>query len=138
MSCVARDAQGRQATCGFSVSLSATTLTATRFVAFGDSVTEGQNGRTIGGHRVVDVPNAYPTKLQSLFDFEFPGQGITVINEGKGGVFLDDDVRRLPAVLTADHPDALLRSWLQRSRPCPPGGAAHRHASRPSRSWSAS
>jgi lysophospholipase L1-like esterase len=125
VSCVARDAQGRQATCGFSVSLSATALTATRFVAFGDSVTEGQNGRTIAGHRVVDTPNAYPTRLQSLFDFEFPGQGITVINEGRGGASLDDDVRRLPGVLSADHPDALLLlHGYNDLGACPPGGGA--------------
>ena len=108
VSCVARDSQGRQATCGFTVSFSATTLTATRFVAFGDSVTEGQNGRISAGLRVVDVPNSYPTKLQMLFDFEFPSQGISVVNAGLGGESLEVAVKRLPAILSAEHPDTLL------------------------------
>ena len=84
VSCTARDATAREATCSFSAALSATTLGAKKFVAFGDSVTEGQNGRLAFGFRVVDVPNAYPTKLQALFDFEFPEQGVSVVNEGKG------------------------------------------------------
>lgn len=108
VSCAARDAAARQATCSFAVSLSATQLTVKKFVAFGDSVTEGQNGRIAFGQRVVDLPNAYPTKLQALFDFEFPGQGITVGNYGKGGESLEVGVKRLPGILASQHPDALL------------------------------
>lgn len=108
VSCTVTDSAARQATCSFAVTLSATALSATKFVAFGDSVTEGQNGRIAGGMRVVDLPSAYPTKLQSLFDFEFPGQGITVVNEGKGRESLEVGVKRLPGILASQHPDALL------------------------------
>jgi lysophospholipase L1-like esterase len=122
VSCTARDSAARQATCSFAVTLSATTLTATKFLAFGDSVTEGQNGRTIGGFRVVDVPNSYPTKLQGLFDFEFPGQGIVVTNHGQGGVTLEEAVKTLGPMLDAEHPDGLLiLHGYNDLGVCPPG-----------------
>lgn len=108
VSCTARDAAARQAACSFAVTLSPTTLSATKFVAFGDSVTEGQNGRAVNGFRIVDVPNAYPTKLQQLFDFEFAGQGIAVINQGQGLESIEAGVKRLPGVLSAQHPDGLM------------------------------
>ena len=124
VSCTARDTLSRQATCSFSVTLAATTLSVTRFMAFGDSVTEGQNGRTSFGVRIVDVPNAYPTKLQGMFDFEFPGQGITVSNKGKGSEFIEDAVKRLPTDLSAEHPDSLLiLHGYNDLGACPPGGA---------------
>lgn len=124
VSCTVTDSAARQAACAFVVSLSATALSATKFVAFGDSVTEGQNGRLAGGMRVVDVPNAYPTKLQSLFDYEFPGQGIVVVNRGEGGVSLEDGVKHLPGILSSEHPDALLLlDGYNDLGACPPGKA---------------
>lgn len=124
VACTARDSIARQATCTFNVSLAATALTVTKFVAFGDSVTEGENGQVAFGQRVVDTPNAYPTKLQSLFDFEFPGQGITVLNRGKGGEALEDGVKRLPGILSTEHPDALLLlDGYNDLAPCSPGQA---------------
>jgi len=53
-----------------------------KFLAVGDSTTEGENG--LGDQPAVistkwdDTPNAYPVKLQALFDASYPGQGITV------------------------------------------------------------
>lgn len=124
VSCTVTDSAARQATCSFAVTLSATVLSATKFVAFGDSVTEGQNGRIAGGMRVVDLPNAYPTKLQSLFDFEFPGQAIMVVNRGEGGVPLEDGMKHLPGVLSSEHPDALLLlDGYNDLVACPPGNA---------------
>lgn len=79
-------------------------------MAFGDSLTEGQNGRAgLHGERVIDVPNAYPTKLQASLNLEYPGQGITVANYGRGGESVGDMAnQRLEDALGKEKPGALL------------------------------
>jgi lysophospholipase L1-like esterase len=96
--------------CTFTVTVTPFVLSITRFVAFGDSFTEGQNGRTgLLGERFVDVPNSYPTKLRLLLDAEYPEQSITVSNQGVGGEKIEDGLRRrLPGVLAGERPEALL------------------------------
>jgi lysophospholipase L1-like esterase len=110
VTCTARDALARSAECGFSVTLTAQILSVTKFLAFGDSFTEGQNGRLDGfGVMIVDVPNSYPTKLEMLLNVEYPGQGITVVNAGKGGEPVGDAVARLALqVLPVVRPGAML------------------------------
>lgn len=125
VTCVAADHIGRQAACSFTVTLNAAALSVKRFLAFGDSFTEGQNGRLDPfGARFVDVPNAYPTKLELLFAAEFPGRGIVVLNRGKGGESVEDGLKRLVSeVLPADRPDALLLldGYNNLGNPCPFG-----------------
>ncbi|MDQ3348511.1 MAG: GDSL-type esterase/lipase family protein [Acidobacteriota bacterium] len=109
VTCAAMDAQGRQATCTFTVTLAPRLLGATRFIAFGDSVTAGENGRL--GRRsdgFVDFPNVYPTILEGLLNAEYPDQGIVVLNRGTGGDPVERSVERLPGVLEMDRGDALL------------------------------
>jgi lysophospholipase L1-like esterase len=78
-------------------------------MAFGDSFTEGQNGRALSLRAgLVDGPNAYPIKLQGLLNAEYPGQGVVVSNHGKGGEFVGDGVGRLRTELPPEHPGALL------------------------------
>lgn len=108
VSCTASDAMTRTATCRFNVTLKGFTIGVTKYLAFGDSVTEGQNGQRFGLIDLVDVPNAYPTRLQSLFDGNFPGQGITVPNEGIGGEPVESAVIRLPDVMATRRPGAVL------------------------------
>ena len=109
VTCVASDHLGRQAACSFGVTLSAAVLSVTRFLAFGDSFTEGENGRlTAFGTPFLDVPNSYPTKLAALFAAEFPDQGIVVVNRGQSGEAVEDGLTRLPGELAAVRPDALL------------------------------
>jgi lysophospholipase L1-like esterase len=110
VTCRGRDRLGREASCGFVVTLQPSTLGVKTFVAFGDSVTEGQNALPEPGVMplFVDVANAYPTKLQGKFDADFPGQGITTINEGRGGERATDGVSRLAGVLAQQKPGALL------------------------------
>ena len=60
VTCAARDALAREATCSFNVTLKGMTLGVRKFEAIGDSFTEGQNGEP----GFVDPPNSYPTKLQ--------------------------------------------------------------------------
>jgi lysophospholipase L1-like esterase len=110
VACTAVDASARQAQCSFSVTITPLLISVTKYMAFGDSVTEGQNGRAgFRGERVVDVPNSYPTKLQSMLNVEYPGQGIVVVNRGQGGESVGDSANtRLEIELTKEKPGALL------------------------------
>jgi lysophospholipase L1-like esterase len=125
VACKAVDAAAQQGQCSFTVTLTPLALSVTKFLAFGDSLTEGQNGRAgLHGERFVDVPNAYPTKLQSLLNLEYPDQGITVPNYGKGGEAIDDQaISRLREVLGREKPGGLLLldGYNNLSGTCAPG-----------------
>jgi lysophospholipase L1-like esterase len=101
-------------------------LSATKFTAFGDSITEGFVQRCPGiaptendedplriepppaPGRAQPSPTAYPAKLQALLAERYPAQMITVINEGSGGEDINAGVANLPPVLTANAPEVLL------------------------------
>jgi lysophospholipase L1-like esterase len=101
------DAQGRQATCSFMVTVTPLLIDVKRFIAFGDSITAGENGRSpLNGF--VDFPNLYPLKLEGMLNAEYPDQGIVVLNRGYGGDPIERGVERLPGVLETDHGDVLL------------------------------
>lgn len=106
--CTATDASAREATCTFNVTLTGVQIAVTHYLAFGDSVTEGQNGRIAFGLEIVDVPNAYPTKLQFLLEGAYPNEGIVVSTRAVGGEVITDGKARLPDVLAHEHPAALL------------------------------
>lgn len=115
VTCNGVDGLAQQRTCAFTVTLRPLVLTVTKFVAFGDSLTEGENGfepngpcPTRAGVQCLDVPNAYPTVLQRLLRDDFPAQTPTVINAGVSGNRAQDDVARLPGVLSQHQPGALL------------------------------
>ena len=107
VACVARDADSREATCSFNVTLNGFTLSITTFLAVGDSLTAGENGQSIG-IPIIDPANSYPTKLQALFDASYPGQGITVINRGVAGQKVEETRDQLPRNLNRDRPQAVL------------------------------
>ena len=108
VTCTATDSQSRSASCSFVVTLTHRQLTVTRFLAFGDSITEGQNGRPFIAF--VDTANAYPTFLQAFFTERIPGQQITVINAGRGGerVTAPETDRRLKDDIARHQPQVLL------------------------------
>jgi lysophospholipase L1-like esterase len=110
VACTASDASSRTAQCTFTVTLNpALSLAITKFMAFGDSVTEGQNGRlTSRGERVVDVPNSYPTQLESMLNTEYVAQPITVVNRGYGGKLIDDLRKTFTDDLKSVRPQAVL------------------------------
>jgi lysophospholipase L1-like esterase len=108
-------------------------LTATKFVAYGDSITEGFVQRCPGNEptdkvptdkdatppmsrfgffleqgRAQPSPKAYPARLQELLAARYPTQTITVVNEGMGGEDIEGGVSNLPRVLTANAPEVLL------------------------------
>ena len=107
VNCAAVDAQLRQATCSFKVTLTALALGVKKFETVGDSLTEGENG---AGPRptFVDQPNSYPAKLQALLNATFPGQAVTVINQGVGGEKVETTRDKLPGILASDRPEAIL------------------------------
>lgn len=98
-------------------------LAATRFVAFGDSITEGfvqecpgesaplggaAGGLLLAPLRSQPSPTAYTVRLQTLLSERYKGQSISVVNEGAGGEDIEAGAADLPRVLTEHRPDALL------------------------------
>ena len=115
VTCTATDALARTATCGFTVSVTvAPALSVTKFVAFGDSLTEGVTSPSTS-MLLLNLPDSYPMKLQPMLSGRYTDQSIEVINEGCAGEFVDDTsmncpggVDRLPGVLDRDKPQVLL------------------------------
>jgi len=123
VSCAVNDAQARTATCSFNVTLNGFKLSATRFDAFGDSLTEGEMGRPSVALPLLDPPNAYPTKLQAAFDDTYPNQGIIVVNRGLSGDSVEATESKLRQFLPVDRPEAvlLLTGYNNLTQPCSPG-----------------
>ena len=109
VTCTANDALSRQAACAFSITLTSVALNARKFLAFGDSVTAGEDGRSLVIRRTfIDPVHAYPAVLQGRLMASFPPESPTVDNKGLGGEFATDGVSRLIKELDAQRPDALL------------------------------
>jgi lysophospholipase L1-like esterase len=130
VTCSASDAKQQSASCSFQVNVSAPPqLTATNFVAFGDSITLGvlsscDNSLAAGMPRLTWfeelqrlqtaqlIPYHYPGVLHDLLAKRYTAQEITVANEGKGGECpigcSVNAVDRLPAVLSSRMPQWLL------------------------------
>ena len=108
VTCTAVDAIARQATCSFPVTVHHRQLALTNFLAYGDSMTEGQNGRQLGFTPIVDTANSYPTILQQLFASRISGQSIVITNGGRGGERVTENEDRLKRMLDTLHPQVLL------------------------------
>jgi lysophospholipase L1-like esterase len=109
VACSAVDTLSRNAQCSFTVTLTPLLLSVTKFLSFGDSFTEGEDGRlpTLGVG-FIDPTGTYPVLLEGRLNIEYPGQSIRVLNRGKRGAPIDDGRQRLPGVLASDRPGALL------------------------------
>jgi lysophospholipase L1-like esterase len=134
VTCTARDAIKRPAVCTFTVTLVTSHLDAMTFVAFGDSLTAGENSleppppgysanyiptcgpQTAAAARhlaqarpsFIDLGNAYPTQLLGMLNARFAGEAFTMDNEGLPAERAQDGVSRLPCVFPLDHPNVLL------------------------------
>ena len=133
--CSASDAIGRTAVCTTTVTVKPHTLATSTIVAFGDSITAGENGldgtpvfaaqadcpstssaavatSPLGAAgatpQFIDLANSYPTLLQTQLTSRFPSQSITVVNRGWPGETAASGVNRLKCVLGVNHPDTLL------------------------------
>ena len=110
--CMATDAQQRADSCTFAVTVvppppPIPRISSTKFVCFGDSMTEGLNPLALPTF----IPNprgSYPADLQTLLSGRYSAQSISVLDEGIGGEPVATGMRRLPGVLSSDRPDALL------------------------------
>lgn len=83
-------------------------LGATRFLSFGDSITEGVES-SFDGMFLFDSPAAaYPTNLLGLLNANYQPGGFTVINRGRGGEAAYQASGRLTSELSAQRPQVLL------------------------------
>jgi len=126
ITCTAEDARHLTASCSFEVQVRAAPprppqLSATRFVAFGDSITAGVTATCLRVTpfmtfldtmrvlpRAADDPWAYPNVLQARLRSRYTAQTPTVVNRGNPGEELADGVSRLPGVLATDSPQVVL------------------------------
>jgi lysophospholipase L1-like esterase len=117
VSCTATDSQRRLDSCSFTVAVTvvapAPRISATRYVAFGDSITEGKLGPNVFTPDP-RFPNSYAGFLYNLLTQRYSVQTIDMFDEGFGGECtqgvgcLSYGVSRLPGVLSADVPQVLL------------------------------
>ena len=98
----------QSASCSFPVTVARPPqISVTRFMAFGDSITEGQQSAAPSFLFVVPMED-YPFKLSVLLSARYADQSIVVNNEGVGGEPIAAGLARLPGVLTARNPEVLL------------------------------
>jgi lysophospholipase L1-like esterase len=112
--CTATDGLNRTASCTFGVTITRTaTITKTKFLAFGDSITVGvvasDNPSAPPPYLLRDVPNeSYPAVLRQLLAARYSTQSITMINEGKGGEKAVDGVGRAQSAFNGSRPEVAL------------------------------
>lgn len=107
VSCRVTDAGGAQASCGFAVTVRVSrTLSRTRFLAFGDSITWGV--AALVPMIQLDALDTYPFKLEQMLQERYPTQQFQVVNRGWPGETTPRGAARLPGVLNEDRPEVLL------------------------------
>ena len=108
VNCAVRDAAGQTASCAFTVRVTAAPrLGATRFVAFGDSITEGVVSAPLPA-LLLTLTTSYPTRLTSLLQDRYLAQALDVFNAGVGGEQAAAALPRLQGVLSQRAPEVLL------------------------------
>ncbi len=109
VTCTATDASSRTATCGFSVKVSVPArLKLTKFMAFGDSLTEGKQSSVGPLFKLANFPGSYPDVLYSLLVARYTAQAPTMSRQGLGGETTSAGVVRLQGLLTTQRPEVLL------------------------------
>jgi len=107
VSCSASDTLQQTASCAFQVTvLGPPRLSATRFLAFGDSLTSGWVSST-GGARP-EPTSAYPHLLQRDLQSRYVTQAIEMINAGAPGEEARDAVSRFHSVIGGHRPEVVL------------------------------
>jgi lysophospholipase L1-like esterase len=111
VSCGATDTGGHFASCAFNVTVARVPmLSATSFITFGDSLTEGEvePQGLVRPPLDVDTAHGYPAVLARLLTDRYTSQTITLLNAGYGGERLEDGFYRLRETLTTYHPEVVL------------------------------
>ena len=113
--CVATDSKNVGASCAFTVTVTLPPrLAATKFVAFGDSMTAGQVISEGAGLIIrtlqLDDAKAYPTLLLSMLQGRYTGQagGLVMFKAGVPGETTAGGVGRLPTIIDGGTYDVLL------------------------------
>jgi lysophospholipase L1-like esterase len=107
VSCRATDSVQQQATCTFRVTVQVSqTISRTRFLAFGDSITAG--AISLSPMMMLTGPETYPFKLEQLLRERYPSQSFAVTNSGVGGEDTREGAERLPSALRETSPEVLL------------------------------
>lgn len=83
-------------------------LGATKFLAFGDSITYGVLSSFDGAFLILDEPGSYPTLLRSMLTQDHAPQSFTVVNMGFPGETAREGVDRLPGVLAFHRPQVVM------------------------------
>lgn len=98
----------RTAACSFNVTLvpPQPVLSALNYIAFGDSITAGENGE--GPLLFIDGTNSYPMQLLALMQARYTTQAPQVHNCGVPGELAQDGAARIDGVLDFYKPDVLL------------------------------
>jgi lysophospholipase L1-like esterase len=123
VTCTVRDAQSRTASCTFPVAVAVPKppkISLTKFLAFGDSLTYGEDGRAssafwapgLQNHPTFQVPlgQTYPDVLQALLTARYTTQSFTVDNAGQKGeqVVGSGALSRLGSILRTGRYEAVL------------------------------
>jgi lysophospholipase L1-like esterase len=136
VSCTATDSLSRTGTCSFAVNISKLpTLSKTRFLAFGDSITAGEvtfplGSSLIGANAItkqVVIPSAaYPNVLLNTLRGRYASQAgsFEVFNYGFGGEKVVNTRNRYFSALNATRPDVLLLMEGANDIPAGEDGAA--------------
>jgi lysophospholipase L1-like esterase len=109
VSCTASDAATQSAACSIPVTVDPAPvprLSATSFMAFGDSLTEGKV--SLVGVQGLTFPPAYTNKLVAMLQSRYSAQTIALTAEGAGGNKAAADVDRFDRALDADKPQVVL------------------------------
>lgn len=108
VSCSASDVLRQAASCAFTVAvLRPPQLAATRFLAFGDSLTAGVVSPA-DGRASLDQSRSYVTLLQRELQSKYVTQEVTVINAGAPGEEARHAVSRFASVLRSQRPEVVL------------------------------
>lgn len=136
VSCTATDTLNRTATCAFNVTVSKLpTLSRTRYLAFGDSITAGEVTFPINTliasqgsitKQVVVPAAAYPTVLLNTLRGRYAAQAslMEVFNYGMGGEKVINSRNRYLSALNATRPEVLLLMEGANDIPAGENGAA--------------
>jgi lysophospholipase L1-like esterase len=95
-------------TCSFAVRVRRpATVRGTRYLAFGDSITEGFMALT-PFLLTLDSSIAYPSRLDARLEERYRVQDFTVINAGIGGEDTNEGLNRIRRVIDSTRPDVIL------------------------------
>jgi len=114
VTCTGVDSRSVSGACSFTVTVAAPprlVVDATKFVAFGDSITAGEI--TVQGEGRLHIQTvrddlSYPTDLRLSLVGRYSAQSILVVNSGLKGETTSDGLSRLPSVLSGQYQVLLL------------------------------